>query len=262
MPGSNQGRHRRQAAFSLDGRLGQRVTAMPLRCARSMSAAAACVMWTALNAGVSSPRFHSRSMGRAPWSIRHWAISSPTACRSITIPASSSSANVTRRANVASLTGPGECGAKAVAYQGMPLYSSRKLKARVKYSAEVCAQGLGCLGDRHSDDRAHALFARDARGLVRKIIPIAETRDSRPQHFGDRHQRAVMQEVRTEQTLLESRRAGGAAQQRRAACVATLIMPGIKRCAGRSHSHGGRVARGRRGARQQVQNTPVANHQG
>src|SRR6202030_1832573 len=58
------------------------------------------------------------------------------------IPASSSSAKVTRRVNVSSLKLLAEQGAKAVDANASPLYLSRRLKERVNDCAALLAQGV------------------------------------------------------------------------------------------------------------------------
>ena len=82
------------------------------------------------------------------------------------------------------------------------------------------------------------------------------------QHLGDGRQGAIAHEFRTEETLLESRRAGaGTAQQRPGGMRGDVDHAGHQQVRRALDDHGGLVECPRRRARQQVQNTAVAHHQ-
>ena len=236
---------------------------MPVRCARSASAAVACAMCTAFNAGVSKPSCHSLSMGRTPCTATERAIASADSCRSMTMPASSSSASVATRANVALLTLSGACGAKTVEINGWPAYSSRTRSPSVKYSGADFGPGTAGFGDRQTDDYAHSLFAGGPGGLVRIVVPIPKTGDAGSKHLGDRRQDAVAHEFRAEELPLEGRNGRLlSAKQRRRRVRMRVDHSGHQQMRGPLDDRGGGVEVGRIRARQEIENSPVANHQG
>ena len=185
---------------------------------------------TALSAGVSNPRFHRRSIGRTPCAATHCSISRVDRCRSIMMPASSSSASVARRAKVASLSVFAAERCEGGRNQRVALVAGRAARARASMIARHPSPRACAVGDRHADHRAHALLARRASRFLGKIIAIAETGDAGLEHFGDGRQGAVAREFGS--TALRaappcrSRRETRA--WRRSDC--TLIMPGIRRC--------------------------------
>ena len=102
--------------------------------------------------------------------------------------------------------------------------------------------------------------SRQARDFAREITAIAETGDSGLEHFGDRRQQAPSRRNRR-RPRARSRGCRPRAQQRaRHRC--TLIMPGINRCVGSLEQHAADVALGRLGVGQDVEDSPVAHHQG
>jgi hypothetical protein len=122
--------------------------------------------------------------------------------------------------------------------------------------------GARRLGDRQSDHRPHALLARDAGGFVREIVAIPETGDACAQHLGNRREHAVTHEFGADDALLGSRSAGARPDKQRPGGMGGGIdHAGHQQMRRPLHHDGGRIARGRRLTRQQVQNTPVAHHQ-